>query len=676
MNKTIASFALLKVNWDTAPHRQDYLGLFVPFIISMIHRRKYVIVDVNAVCADFATDYGLVVPYHPMLAILTQTLQAGYLTRRPNGDYLPVKGRIVTNDFTDIALEQERKFKKVVESFLGYCHTKHGKTLSAKEAEDAFIGFLKDHDLDILFINQELDTLLPEVSVPVSNGYLINSFVRHAHTSDPEIFSFVLDISIGHIIAGTILYRDFDRFRGNVADCDYYLDTGILFSIMGINGDHKQAAYKYFLQLLNKNNAKLFVFQHTFDEFMGILEGCRQWVENAYFDPLRASQAANFFVENGYTASDVEEFILLTPQRLAELRIEVVGVPAPMEHTEFQIDENKLTELIVDVYKAKDRYFDETEKEFTIQKDVRSIAAIYKLRKGSRPIKLPDAKCIFVTTNSSLAYASRLYEIQTSEARYFFIPATLTDVFVGTLIWLQSPTEVTAVNEKSLIANCYAAMQPTRTMVKKVTETADRLRLRGEITDNQVTLLKQSGAARNLLQEETLGDSDRFTDKTAIEILREMRSEIRQEERDALQGERMTFKTEKELLADEIKRQQELARSEEEKRAQAQDELIRVKTEKEKLESRITDMAEAAASTITRVFYVVSTILAIAVSAFQFFPNLRSENQLLNYVLIAIAVVLSSTSLVTGFNFKGLGQKMKAWLKTRIANFLRGNVRA
>jgi hypothetical protein len=309
----------------------------------------------------------------------------------------------------------------------------------------------------------------------------------------------VLDISIGHIIAGTILYRDIDKFQGNLADCAYYLDIGILFSVMGINGDDKQAAYKHFLRLLSKNKAKLFVFRHTYDEFMGILEGCRQWVQNPYFDPLKASRAASFFVGSGYTASDVEVFFLSMQLKLDELGIEVVGAPAPMDRTESQIDENRLTELIVDTYRSKDPYFDETEKDLTIQKDVKSIAAVHKLRKSNRPIRLSDAKHIFVTTNSSLACASRAYELETSEEQCFFIPVALTDVFVGTLIWLQSPTQVAEVSEKRLIANCYAALQPTRLMIRKVTEAADQLRLKGEIIDDQVILLKQSGAARNLV---------------------------------------------------------------------------------------------------------------------------------------------------------------------------------
>jgi hypothetical protein len=80
------------------------------------------------------------------------------------------------------------------------------------------------------------------------------------------------------------------------------------------------------------------------------------------------------------------------------------------------------------------------------------------LRGGNKPTKLHEAGHIFITTNSSLAFASRLYELQSAEEKYFFIPAALTDVFVGTLIWLQSPSKVAEINKKRLIASCFAAL--------------------------------------------------------------------------------------------------------------------------------------------------------------------------------------------------------------------------
>ena len=235
MNKTIASLALLKTNWDNATNRKDFLDIFVPFIVTLIKRKNYRSINANAVCTDFVSKYGLVVPYHPMLAILTRTMKAGYIEKRRNGKYVPARDKIVAGDFTESALQQERKYKYVLEQFLEYCQAKHGEKLTKEEAESVFVAFLKDHDLDILFINQDFNTLLPNSSATVSQRYLINSFVEHVNKSNPEIFAFVVDISVGHILANTFLYSDFDKYQGNLSTCSFYLDIGFLFSVMGIN---------------------------------------------------------------------------------------------------------------------------------------------------------------------------------------------------------------------------------------------------------------------------------------------------------------------------------------------------------------------------------------------------------------------------------------------------------
>jgi hypothetical protein len=225
---------------------------------------------------------------------------------------------------------------------------------------------------------------------------------------------------------------------------------------MGINGDDKKRVYIDFIQLIASHKASIFIFQHTYDEFRGILEGCLYWIENPYFDPLKASKAANYFIENQILASDIEQLILDIEAKLVELKIRVVEAPNPSQENQYQyqIDEASLIETIVDIYRGNDPDFDEQGKESTVYKDVKSISAIYKLRGGQKPTILQDAQHIFVTTNSSLAHASKLFESKSAEKGFFFIPSALTDVFVGTIIWIQSPTKVTEANEKRIIANC------------------------------------------------------------------------------------------------------------------------------------------------------------------------------------------------------------------------------
>jgi hypothetical protein len=150
-----------------------------------------------------------------------------------------------------------------------------------------------------------------------------------------------------------------------------------------------------------------------------------------------------------------------------------------------------------------------------------------------------------------------------------------------------------------------------------------------------------------------------------------MQTKIRQEERGLLQDERGRFEEQNKGIIHELDIKQEIINKKKEKLENVEHELEKMKAEKEKLENRITGIAEKAASIISCMFCVGSIILAITVSAFQFFPNVLNRDGLLNYVVISITVLITSANLVTGVNFMGLGQRMKAWLRTKIAGFLR-----
>ena len=47
MNKAIASLAIIKVNWDV--QKKDYIQNFVPFIVALIRKNRYSIIDIDVV---------------------------------------------------------------------------------------------------------------------------------------------------------------------------------------------------------------------------------------------------------------------------------------------------------------------------------------------------------------------------------------------------------------------------------------------------------------------------------------------------------------------------------------------------------------------------------------------------------------------------------------------------
>lgn len=70
MKNTIASLALVKTNWDSL--RRDYIENFVPFLATLIRRRRYKRINPDTVCADFEQEFGLIIPFHPMITLLNR----------------------------------------------------------------------------------------------------------------------------------------------------------------------------------------------------------------------------------------------------------------------------------------------------------------------------------------------------------------------------------------------------------------------------------------------------------------------------------------------------------------------------------------------------------------------------------------------------------------------------
>lgn len=665
MNRAVASLALLKVTWDNASDRRDYIQNFVPFVATLFNKKKYSGVKVGTIRKDFEEMFGLKIPYHPMLVILERARKAGYIERSKNRAFIPVADKVAEIDFSDIVSDQERKAQHLLERFVEYCNVQHNESLTEQEAEKVLLSFVKEHDLDLLFVDGHPQSLLPPASATLSQRYLVHKFVYNAYESDPTIFRFILDFSLGHIFANALVFEeesigvDHDVLGG----CSLYLDSGFLFEITGINEEDRRSAFVEFLAALRRYGGKLFVFRHTYDEFRGIIESSLQWIDNKYYDPTLASKATRFFVENGYTASDVEQFIINVDPTLENNCIEIKDAPDPMVDTIHQEDVIAIKNLIVDIYKNGNDRFDEYDKVYTIDRDVKSISNVYKLRQGSRPTKIEDVTHIFVTENASLALASRKFEKSLQSDRFFSIPAVVTDVFFGTVLWMNLPKDMTRMNERRLIAACYAAFQPNRSLIKKFADTADRLQRSGSITGTDVTLLKQSRVARNLLQDETLGDPERFTDQTALDILHEIRQQIRLEERmvyDAELERNLKISAELQGRLSEYSNEAQM-QSQRAAYAESQYEAVRL---------NVDATSEFIAKWIFRAFLLVASIPVLYSILLGFNPELPPSDAWLKTILFAVAILLAFANAMTGFNVKDAGFRLRRMIQRQIKKII------
>ncbi|TRZ53402.1 hypothetical protein D4S03_01850 [bacterium] len=302
MKRTIASLALLRMNWDK--YKKDYIEVFIPFIVTLISKKKYKVISEEVVRKDFKEEYGLLIPYYPMITLLNRTKKRGYIKKSDEREktYIPVKDLVDADEFSENAAALERKYNNVLENFIAFCRT-FEVVVEPEGADRILIAFLKEHDLDILFASREVRSLLPDVSTTDREMFLISKFIQEANQKLPEVFGFMVDIAFGHIIANSILYDiNLEKFQGKISS-NCYLDTGILFDLLGINYEPRESASKELLQSLIHSGSKIFVFRHTYDELIGILNGCVEWVENELYDPSRASRTLLYFKDQGCTAS-------------------------------------------------------------------------------------------------------------------------------------------------------------------------------------------------------------------------------------------------------------------------------------------------------------------------------------------------------------------------------------
>ncbi len=637
---TVSSLAILTSNWQV--NKRDYIENFLPFFATLFKKKDYQLIDIATLCEDFGQEFGLSIPFHPMQTILTRAKRRG-LVRKQHGSFIPVKEKVSDYEFSSPAKEQLRKQEKIITEIVSFAEQKYDQKITNEIAEAAFISFLKAHDLDVLFAAEE-SSLLPDVSPSKKEKFIVYRFIQHAHESEPATFQFIVDTAIGHLMANSLLYREFSRFVGKLNGVAFYLDTRFIFRLLGLEGNQRETVYTEFLKTLVNEGAQLYIFRHTYEEAMEILEDCLNWVESTAYDPSRATRVLQFFVSENYSKLDVMRFINKIEAVLEEHGIQstnIIETPDKTKETLYQIDETQLQKVIVETYKRFDPFFEETIKEATLKRDIDSIAAVYKLRKGSKPRHLKNAGHVFMTTNAGLAYAARRYDIARSGST-FNVPACVTDTFVGTILWLQSPAKILQINERKIIADCYAALKPDSRLIGKYLSEVEKFKNEKKIDENTYYLLRRDSVALELLEEKTLGDPDNFDSSVLNEILDEFKASLTAQERTKLikeQKEHVETSRQLESLGGEINQMQN---------------VIELRAE------------QIAGLTSKIIGYLILTIF-VAGFLIQFLPALFANS--IGKFMLVLYMALGAANVIYGFNILGLKKNLRYRLKSLIIKY-------
>ncbi len=99
---------------------------------------------------------------------------------------------------------------------------------------------------------------------------------------------------------------------------------------------------------------------------------------------------------------------------------------------------------------------------------------------------------------------------------------------LATLAWLKNPARAPELPRRQIIADCVATLRPSDRLWAKFMKEAEHLERRGEITPDELTVLRFEPEAERILATATLGQEANVGERTVHEVLEAAVEAIRQ----------------------------------------------------------------------------------------------------------------------------------------------------
>ncbi|MBK8031131.1 MAG: hypothetical protein IPK17_16910 [Chloroflexi bacterium] len=530
-------------------------------------------------------------------------------------------------------------YERLVEEFIKYCEAIHEVRITSDEADNIFQEYLRENALILRSHNG--GTVIPSTQerVDKSRRYFMGAFIQHLETTYSSHFASWETIVVGNMLANSAYLPDATHANRRFKRTSVYFDTAFLINALGYAGDVRKAPCSELLNLLYEVGAELKCFRHTIDEVRGILTACAARIRRGQLKDAHGA-SIDYFLLNGYTASDIELLSVQLERDLAAVRISVIDKPDYKEHA-YVIDEralkNRLLETIT--YRNPDGY--------AVDRDVASIAAIARLRQGRQTELIEECMAVFVSSNFTLARIAREFS---AGGRYSVgVALCITDYTLTNLLWLKKPHQVPNLPRKRIIADYYASMQPDENIVRQYYSETEKLLANKSITKDDYYLLRYSLEAKHGLMYLTHGGEEVVTELTIKEALEYVHEHLRAE--------------------DQAKIQEETRRREE-----ADKNAEHLRTAEIERTSRISMRAHKIAQAITRAIRLSVVIILIYATIVTFPWNLPVLTSAVPNYLVTLCLVLllvfSLVDLISGTPVKDHMRRLENYLSVKIERLI------
>lgn len=504
----LIGYAILRANYDSSA--PTYLDNFQAFVLSVLAEADKPYLERQVIATAIRQDFGITIP----------DLVVGRLIRRTNKHNLT---QSVGSEAISLTENGRSQAPETLEEITTYRRkqvelTEHFRTFVAKNYPDHIELLSED-------LGDDLAEYFDRNAVPLLNEglrgrgrsdnpapgmeFLVSAFVAKLAESDQTRFSYVVEAAKGAMLA-SLLVLDTSGLKESLGKLTLVLDTPVLMDALGFHGEIPGSSMTQVLALAREQGASLVAFEHCVSEVYGILES----IEHALRRPGGSRSTAPgylHFAETDHTPADLMLLRGEIGDRLSQISISVIDTPG--DYRRYGLDESQLEEAI----QKKVHY----QQDAARLNDVRSLAAVHRMRKGERDSALERCGAVLVTSNSNLVFAA--VEFDRSERSF---PLALTTEGLASILWVRTPAAASDVPKQILLATAFAGMQPGMNLWTRYLDEVAKLESRAAISVEEAIILRSSRSSRDWLMEETLGDDGLLTESSPLEVLEHMRSEI------------------------------------------------------------------------------------------------------------------------------------------------------
>lgn len=514
---------------------QNILEAYIPFVSTLIAVNKYKEIQIETICMDFYKKYSFSIPAMPMKEILIRMQKKNMINRELTGKIVPILDKIDEFDFESEYKENLKKYENIFNKFISFSKEHFSFEVKKDKAEECFCNFIKENFLDTILNDEKLNEVVEVIDAGNFGRemYVFYKYVIYMYQNDYELFKVIQKFCMGYVVANALSIDNVSSKSITFKNKKIFFDTNFILRLLGLEGDFYEDAYSSIIEILKENKCQMYIFSHTFDEIKNILESAKMNLKNT---SVLSSEVQKYFWKTKKTEGDITLLISTLEKKLEESDIYISEIGYNNTDDKNQIDEKQLYEEIIKVY-SKRKGFEEHSKKEMIWNDIRSMSLIYRDTKLIRAYSIQTMMDLFITTNQGLAYACKNFD-KILGKRDNSISPCMTDVFLGTILWIQNPIRYDQCNEKQILASCYSSVKLDNKALSKFSRELDNLKENKRISEEDYLLMKQYEIIEDMLSDKIMGDTESIDEKTTFELIQEIKDSMREEYEQKLSIER------------------------------------------------------------------------------------------------------------------------------------------